>query len=177
MAGSIKTIRPCLRWAGGKSWRATTLQTVPRGTTRMALALAESNEDKVIFVFESFPLADATDGLDVAKTVDLATFDRLQAQLFTPQCILCHGGGGLAAKLDLTDGNARANLVGVPSEPSNSPKNRVTKYSLGNSFLVDVLTERPATVTTNHTTLSTLDAEDDTALVRAWIMSENEDEQ
>jgi hypothetical protein len=155
------------------TWNATTLKTVPRGTTHMALALVDATTDKAEFVFRSFPLS-ATGAMSLSETIDLATFERVQAQIFTPQCIQCHGAGGLAAGLDLTDGNARANLVGVPSQADNSPKNRVTPHSLTNSFLFDVLTSRPATVTTNHTTLSTLDAEDDIALVRAWIMSDNE---
>jgi hypothetical protein len=155
------------------TWHATSLQTVPRGTTHMALALVDATADKAEFVFRSFPLS-ATGAMNLSETIDLATFDRVQAQIFTPQCIQCHGAGGLAAGLDLREGNARANLVDVPSQPDNSPKNRVTRHSLSNSFLLDVLVSRPATVTTNHTTLSTLDATDDIALVRAWIMSDND---
>lgn len=155
------------------TWQAATLQTVPRGTTHMALALLDRVEDKARYFFHRVPLGG--DGeLTVDGTVDLAPFARVQAQIFTPQCIQCHGAGGLAAGLDLTEGNARANLVDAPSQPDNSPKMRVEKYSLQNSFLLDVLTLRPATITTNHTTLSSLDAVDDIELIRAWITSPND---
>jgi hypothetical protein len=157
-----------------KTWNASPLQTVPRGTTYMALALVEKNEDRATFIFRKFPLDYAATEMNLSETIDLATLERVQAQVFTPQCIQCHSAGRLSAGLDLTEGSAYANLVGVPSEADNSSKNRITKYSLQNSFLLDVLTTRPATVTTNHTTLSTLDAIDDVNLIRAWIMSDYE---
>ncbi|MDR0507976.1 MAG: hypothetical protein LBH32_14325 [Dysgonamonadaceae bacterium] len=146
---------------------------IPRIATFMALALVEKNENKARYFFKKFPLDNVSGEMNISETVDLAAFERVQAQVFTPQCILCHGGGGFAAGLDLTEGKAYNNLVGVPSHPDNSPKNRVTKGSLQNSFLLDVLVDRPPTVTTNHTTLSTLDAIDDINLIRTWIMAEN----
>ncbi|MDR0874229.1 MAG: hypothetical protein LBN27_12315 [Prevotellaceae bacterium] len=146
----------------------------PKGAEYMALALVEKNENKSIYTFKKFPLDNSATEMNIKDTVDLAPFARVQAQIFTPQCTRCHGDGGLSAGLNLTDGNAYANLVGVPSKADNSPKNRITKFSLQNSFLLDVLTTRPETVATNHTTLTTLDADDDVNLIRAWIMSENE---
>ena len=154
-------------------WRAEPLQGVPRGTSHMALALVEKTENKVKYVFKKFPLDNSSAEINISETVDLATFERVQTQIFTPQCIQCHGVGSFAANLDLTEENAYANLVDVPSKEDNSPKNRVTKYNLQNSFLLDVLTTRPETITTNHTTLSSFDAEDDVNLVRAWILSDN----
>ena len=156
-------------------WKAASLQSLPQGTTYMALALVEKTENRTIYIFKKFALDNASTEINISETVDLATFERIQAQIFTPQCIQCHGAGGLAANLDLTEGNAYSNLVNVPSHPDNSPKNRVTKHNLQNSFLLDVLVSRPATITTNHTTLSTLDADDDVNLIRTWIVSENEE--
>jgi hypothetical protein len=159
----------------GTTWKAASLQTLPTGTTYMALALTEKTENRAIYIFKKIPLDNFSTEMNISETVDLAIFERVQTQVFTPQCIQCHGAGGLAANLDLTENNAYANLVNVPSHPDNSPKNRVTKHNLQNSFLLDVLTTRPATITTNHTTLSTLDADDDVNLIRTWIMSENEE--
>ena len=49
-------------------------------------------------------------------TVDVGRFGILQAGIFNRACIQCHGGNGRsAAGLNLTEGNARANLVDVPS--------------------------------------------------------------
>ena len=154
-------------------WHATSLEGVPRGTSHMALALVEKNENKVKYIFKQFPIENTSAEINISETVDLAALERVQAQIFTPQCIQCHGMGGFAANLDLTEEKAYANLVDVPSKEDNSPKNRVTKYNLQNSFLLDVLTTRPETITTNHTTLSSFDAEDDVDLIRAWIMSDN----
>ncbi|MFM7201130.1 MAG: hypothetical protein ACKO6N_10095 [Myxococcota bacterium] len=44
-----------------------------------------------------------------------ATLCQVQARIFTPQCEHCHAGAGAAAGLDLSDGRAYAELVGVPS--------------------------------------------------------------
>jgi hypothetical protein len=144
---------------------------LPKGTEYMALALVEKTENKAKYFFAKYPVDNTQTEMNIAETIDLAPFARVQAQIFTPQCTRCHGDGGLAAGLNLTEGNAYANLVGVPSKEDNSPKNRVTKFSLQNSFLLDVLTTRPETVTTNHTTLTTLDADDDVNLIKAWIMN------
>jgi hypothetical protein len=153
------------------AWSATTLRALPKGTSYLALALLEKNEDRAKYIFRKYPLDVISTELNVSETVDLAIFDRVQAQVFSSQCIQCHGAGGLAANLDLTEGNAYTNLAGVPSEASNSYKNRVTLRNLQNSFLLDVLTSRPETITTNHTTLSTFDADDDVNLIRTWITS------
>ena len=49
-------------------------------------------------------------------TVDVGRFGILQAGIFNRACIQCHGGNGRsAAGLNLTEGNARSNLVDVPS--------------------------------------------------------------
>ena len=156
----------------GNTWRAAPLQALPKYATHMALALATRTDNRVKFVFGQYPLAAE---MNIADTIDLASFGRVQAQVFTPQCIQCHGAGErIAANLDLTEGKAYADLVGKPSQADNSPKPRVTKNNLESSFLFDVLTTAPPSVTTNHTTLSTL-TPDDTALIRAWIMNPNPD--
>lgn len=165
---TFETVKP-----SGDTWNATPLQTVPRGADHMALALVDRNENRTRYVFGEFRLDNTAPDMNIAETVDLATFDRIQAQVFTPQCVQCHGAGGVAAGLDLTEGNAYAQLVGVPADAGNSAKDRVAKHSIRNSFLIDVLTSRPETVTTNHTTLSTLDADDDVQLIGTWIMSDN----
>ena len=53
--------------------------------------------------------------LDLGR-IDVGRFGVLQTGLFDRACIQCHGGNGRsAAGLNLTEGNARANLVDVPS--------------------------------------------------------------
>lgn len=49
-------------------------------------------------------------------TIDVGRFGVLQTGVFNRACIQCHGGNGRsAAGLNLTEGNAYAALVGVPS--------------------------------------------------------------
>jgi hypothetical protein len=147
------------------------LSKLPKGTTQLALALMEKVDNKKRHVFYAYSIGNESEDIEIDEVIDLATFARVQNQVFTPQCIQCHGAGGLAAGLDLTEENAYSMLVDMPSHEDNSFKNRVTKYSLQNSFLLDVLTEVVPTVTTNHTTLSSLDADDDINLIKAWIIA------
>ena len=144
---------------------------LPKGTTYLSLALLNKVDNKKIYSFYQYPVNAETKEVNINETVNLATFSRVQEQVLTPQCILCHGFGGKAANLDLTVENAYENLFNTPANESNSPKNRVTAYSIQNSFLLDVLSENVPTVTTNHTTLTTLKTESDISLIRAWIES------
>ncbi len=147
------------------------LSKLPKGTTYLALALMEKANNKKRHIFYNYPVSGISENIVINETINLASFARVQEQVFTAQCIQCHGAGGMAAGLNLTEGHAYGMLVERPAREDNSPKNRVTKYSLQNSFLLDVLTEVVPTVTTNHTTLSTLDPVDDINLLKVWIQS------
>lgn len=147
------------------------LSKIPQKTTYLSLALIEKVGNKKRHSFFQYPISGASENIEISETINLATLERIQNQIFTPQCIQCHGAGGTSAGLDLTEENAYRNLVGVASKEDNSPKNRVTEYNLQNSFLLDVLLENVSTVSTNHTSLSTLDPDDDINLLKAWIQT------
>ncbi len=66
------------------------------------------------------------------------TFAKIQDNVFTPKCVSCHGGALTNADLDLSEGNAYANLVGTPSTTSNL--NRVEPGDIENSHLIERLT-------------------------------------
>lgn len=74
-------------------------------------------------------------------TIDVSVFNCLQQGLFNMACIQCHGGNGRsAANLNLTEGNARNNLVDVPSTKV-SDKYRVVSGSAQQSLLHQILNE------------------------------------
>lgn len=79
----------------------------------------------------TFVLSSAT------KTAAAATLSQLQAEVFTPRCSFCHTGGGsaLPGAMNLTDGNAFANLVNVASRESTGLM-RVAPGDAANSYLV-----------------------------------------
>ena len=74
-------------------------------------------------------------------TIDVSVFNCLQQGLFNMACIQCHGGNGRsAANLNLTEGNARNNLVDVPSTKV-SDKYRVVSGNAQQSLLHQILNE------------------------------------
>jgi hypothetical protein len=66
-----------------------------------------------------------------------ALLSQLQTEVFTPRCSMCHtgGGGSLPAALNLTAGNAFANLVNVGSLQSPGTA-RVAPGNATNSYLI-----------------------------------------
>jgi len=73
-------------------------------------------------------------------TMPAAKLSQLQADVFTPRCSGCHTGGSnaLPAALNLTAGNAFANLVNVGARQSPGMM-RVTPGSAANSYLIHKL--------------------------------------
>jgi len=65
------------------------------------------------------------------------TLTTLQATIFTPTCVRCHGGSEPEAGLDLSDGQSYGDLVNVPA--STEPGVRVIPFDPDNSVLVTFL--------------------------------------
>lgn len=101
-------------------------------------------------------LADYSDTQDTIQldlgAVDVSMFGALQQGVFNMACIQCHGGNGRsAASLNLTEGNAYANLVDVPSTRKEGMK-RVESGNASQSLLHQILAEGGADILHyNHT--------------------------
>lgn len=65
------------------------------------------------------------------------TLSSIQSNIFTQRCVSCHGGDAPAAGLNLEDGQAHSNLVGI-KRPFD-PEIRVVAGDAGSSFLIDKL--------------------------------------
>lgn len=142
---------------------------LPSGTTNISLCLLQAVGNKKVYSFFDYPINETptTDISIPLQNIDLASFGRIQSQVFS-QCIQCHGGGSKAsAGLYLTPDSAYKYLVNHVAK--NSIKNRVTPNSINNSFIMDVLTNKSA-VSYNHTDISTLKNED-VMLLESWIKS------
>ncbi|MDR1336824.1 MAG: hypothetical protein LBK22_08355 [Tannerella sp.] len=101
-----------------------------------------------------------------------ASFSRVQSEVFTAQCIMCHGGsaGAPAGNLRLTAGDSYGDLVGVSAANPSAGKKRVAPGDISQSFLVDVLENwTPPGFQTDHSKLSTL-KDSDVLLIKRWIL-------
>ena len=111
--------------------------------------------------------------LDIG-TVDVGRFGVLQTGLFNRACIQCHGGNGRsAAGLNLTEGNARSNLVDVPSTRREGML-RVASGNIEASLLHQVLNEGGENLLShNHTEILSSqfksNLEEVNNLIDSWI--------
>lgn len=106
------------------------------------------------------------------KTRSAALLSQLQAEVFTPRCSFCHTGGGstaLPAALNLTAGNAFANLVNVGARQSPGTL-RVAPGDAANSYLIRKLEGTNTAGSRMPLGGPFLDA-DTIARIKSWIAS------
>ncbi len=121
---------------------------------------------KLIYNFYTYDISNGTDDvtLPVSK-IDIASYDRIQHQVFDNYCAACHGAGDKAAAgLYLTEGKSFTNLVNEKSTLSTSKK-RVEPGMPSYSFLIDILTGD--IVNYNHTDV--LPQDELVTLIKTWI--------
>lgn len=144
-----------------------TLSNIPENATYLALYLVQEHGNSQIYPFYTYPIEKSLDK-DIElplQEIDLATFGRVQKQVFT-QCIQCHGGSGFAAaNLYLTDNKSYSCLVNAVSI-HNSEKKLVSPNNPLNSFLIDIL--KGEALENQHSSLSSL-KNDDIVLTEQWI--------
>ena len=103
----------------------------------------------------------------ISRGLDLASFKRIQAQVFDLNCLSCHGGGsGLAGQLDLRDDVAYKSLVNVKAPLSEEGKNYVTPGNINNSFLLDILENNPV----HKDMFNSSGKQEVLALIQGWIL-------
>ena len=95
----------------------------------------------------------------------MASFSRIQTQVFNAKCVMCHGGSTTTAgDLDLTADKAYQSLINVKAPHSAEGKNYVTPGDLNNSYLLDVLEHD------NHIDIfNGAEQREVRALIRTWI--------
>lgn len=105
------------------------------------------------------------------KTKAAALLSQLQAEVFTPRCSFCHTGGSstLPGALNLTAGNAFANLVNVAARQSPSSL-RVAPGDAANSYLIRKLEGTNTTGSRMPLGGPFLDS-GTMARIKSWIMS------
>lgn len=104
-------------------------------------------------------------------TVDVAMLNVIQHHIFNQSCIQCHGGNGGngAANLNLTEGQARTNLVDVPSTRKEGAL-RVASGNASQSLLHQILADGGEDILHyNHTEVLSSQFKNDVAAVRNFI--------
>ncbi len=98
--------------------------------------------------------------------INLASYSRIQQQVFNNYCTTCHGAGDYAAgDLDLTEEQSYANLVNQEASLAPEGESFVHPGEASNSFLVTILKED--LIRYNHTDV--LPEDELITLIETWI--------
>jgi hypothetical protein len=146
------------------------LSNLPTESEKVGLYLVRQYGNKLIHAFSEVATTNWPEGShDLGLNhILLASYGRIQAQVFT-QCIQCHGGSGSsAAGLDLTPLISYQNLIDIAATKAPEMK-RVYPGSPTSSYIVDVLEGR-ANLRYNHADISSL-KNDDLQLLNVWILN------
>lgn len=148
-----------------------TLMGLPEETKAVGIALV-SRGQTLIYKYCSVDIDTSVKETILPKTtVNLATYDRIQEQVFDAHCIACHGksSGQPAGNLFLTEGKSYSALVNVKAgAPVANEKPYVTPGEPDNSFLIDILSEN--ILGHNHTDIfNGSETTEVNNLLNAWI--------
>ncbi|WP_455523512.1 hypothetical protein [Porphyromonas endodontalis] len=141
------------------------LYNIPSETKTIAIAVM-STGGKVVYPFVSFPVEAGDQPLTFPETtIDLASFQRIQEQVFNQKCIACHGGSTNAAgDLFLNADRSYAGLVGVKAPHSADGHNYVTPGDPDVSYLVEIFSKK------NHEDIfAGRERSEVLNLIRTWI--------
>ena len=142
-----------------------TLNNLNGNTRSIAVAVITSGMS-LVHAYQSFPVNASDESLTLPETtIEVASFSRIQTQVFNAKCVMCHGGSTTTAgDLDLTAAKAYQSLINVKAPHSAKGKNYVTPGDLNNSYLLDVLEHD------NHIDIfNGAEQREVRALIRTWI--------
>lgn len=143
-----------------------TLNGLDEHTRQITITVANKSRQP-LYHFYAYPVEDTTREITLpVEEIDLATYDRIQHQVFNNYCTACHGTGEHpAAGLSLMEDKSYASLVNVPAPLSPTSKMLVKPGLTSQSFLIDVLTDDMLNY--NHTDV--LPEEELITLLKTWI--------
>lgn len=143
-----------------------TLNGLEKGITQLCIAVI-SNGQNLVYTYYTYPIDDSMEHITVPPVhIDLATFDRVQQQVFNLNCTACHGASThLAGNLDLREGNSYRALVNVEASLAEDKKLYVAPGKPEESFLLDILQEN-----IYHTDLfNSTGKQEIMGLIKTWI--------
>nr|WP_302829553.1 hypothetical protein [uncultured Bacteroides sp.] len=148
-----------------------TLNNLTEETRGIAIAVVTSGMS-LVHSYRVFSAGTSDDALILPETtINVATFGRIQSQVFNQKCVVCHGGStSLAGDLDLTSEKSYDALFNVKAPHSNDGKSYVTPEDLDNCYLLDVMNHD------NHVDIfNGAERREVLALIRTWIKAGAED--
>lgn len=121
------------------------LKGITNETKTVAIAVI-SKGLTLVHSFYTFTIDDSSNEETIEipnQNIDMASFGRVQDQIFNSQCITCHGGSSAspAGNLNLTEGKSYNNLVNIKAPDSSDGKMYVSPGDASNSFIIDVLSD------------------------------------
>lgn len=144
------------------------LNGIPDETKTISISMLTKGR-KLIYNYYTYSMSDATGTGNITlpvKEIDVASFDRIQHQVFNNYCAACHGAGDRAAAgLYLTEGKSHAALVNTIAFLSATNKKLVDPGMPSQSFLTDILTQD--IVNYNH--IDVLPEAELVTLIKTWI--------
>lgn len=143
-----------------------TLNGLPDNTKTIGISILTKGR-KLIYNYYTYDISQATGDVTLpVETIDIASYDRIQHQMFDRYCVACHDATGHAsAGLHLADGISYKALVSQPAQLSDKGWMLVKPGDAGNSFLSHILTED--IVKYNHTDV--LPESELVTLIKTWI--------
>lgn len=144
------------------------LNGIPDATKTIGISILTKGR-KLIYNYYTYDISNATETGNITlpvKEINVASFDRIQHQVFNNYCAACHGAGDRAAAgLYLTEGKSHAALVNIIADLSAANKKLVEPGMPSQSFIIDILTQD--IVNYNHTDV--LPEEELVTLIKTWI--------
>lgn len=143
-----------------------TLNGLEKGITQLSVSII-SNGQNLVYTYYAYPIDDTMQHITLPPLrIRLATFDRVQQQVFNLNCTACHGGSShLSGNLDLTEGKSYRALVNVSTPLSEDKKLYVAPGKPEESFLMDMLEE-----STYHSDLfNSTGKQEVLGLIKTWI--------
>lgn len=143
-----------------------TLNGLEKGINQLCVSII-SNGQNLVYTYSAYPIDDTMEHITIPPArIHLATFDRVQQQVFNLNCTACHGGSThLAGNLDLTEESSYRALVNVEAPLSEAKKLYVAPGKPEESFLLDILQEN-----TYHSDLfNSTGKQEVLGLIKTWI--------
>jgi len=143
-----------------------TLNGLSENTKTIAISILTKGR-KLIYNIYTYDIGDTTDDILLPiSLIDVASYERIQSQVFNNYCTACHGATEhAAANLYLTAGKSHSSLVNIKSSLSLTGEMLVDPEEANKSFLVKILEED--IINYNHTDV--LPEAELIQLIETWI--------
>lgn len=143
-----------------------TLNGLPEQTKTIGISILTKGR-KLIYNYYTYAIDPSVEEVTLpVKAIDIASYDRIQQQVFDRYCVACHNATEQAsAGLHLSNGISYKALVNQPATLSEKGWMLVQPGNAANSFLPHILTED--VVKYNHTDV--LPEDELVTLIKTWI--------